>query len=243
MQTHASRWWVASLSLCGKKSSSILAVFFFLCWFLEEDVTRVQTFHLNACIRWAIPFLYPGATNVMQCHQGILRFARECYFTEYSVQGWVFKCNEDVSWSIQLPYTRQGPPVAKILFPRHTQCCRIKWGWRWCAASSAERTEQVKPMCTPLCAEFGHSWWRRASLLWRFRLQSLPGSTHHLMIVSPVHSKQISVFIHELANHRWTDKTGFVHLSYTMAATQVWNGRVLLWRKPKLSTPLLSLWA
>lgn len=84
---HMSWWWVASLSLCGKKSSSILAVFFF--FFFSLLVPRrghdkgadacEDTFHLTACIRWAIPYLYPGATLIMQSHQGILRFTRKCH--------------------------------------------------------------------------------------------------------------------------------------------------------------------
>lgn len=41
--------------------------------------TCEDTFHLSACIRWAIPFLYPGATLIMQSHQGILRFTRKCH--------------------------------------------------------------------------------------------------------------------------------------------------------------------
>lgn len=66
-----------------------------------------DTFHLTACIRWAIPYLYPGATLIMQSHQGILRFTRKCHaiadkvkWQFWSVQGWVYKWSKDVSLSI-----------------------------------------------------------------------------------------------------------------------------------------------
>lgn len=111
---HMSWWWVASLSLCGKKSSSILAVFFFFFSLLvprrghDKGADACEdTFHLTACIRWAIPYLYPGATLIMQSHQGILRFTRKCHaiadkvkWQFWSVQGWVYKWSKDVSLSI-----------------------------------------------------------------------------------------------------------------------------------------------
>lgn len=100
-----------------ERSPRAFLQFFFLCWFLEEDVTRVQTSHLNTCITWAILFVYPIATNIMQCHQGILRFETECHLIEYNIQGWVLKCNENGSWSVQLSTHQFRPSCCQNIVP------------------------------------------------------------------------------------------------------------------------------
>lgn len=92
-----------------------------------------------------------------------------------------------------------------------------------------------------------NSWWQRASLLWSFRLQSLPGSTHHLMIVNPVHSKQTFCVYSWTCQSPMNGQNGVCSfILHNGCHTSVkWSCSAVKTKlrkpTPKLSTPLLNL--